>query len=257
MGASAEFAVAALLAHAQLPATLQRLAPSFRRAKSGPLPLRDAAFAGERLRREGGLDPLVRGLWAAPACGAAARCRYADDVRNGFLGRRGAGIDLAAQDVQRARDLGVAGFNGVRAALGLPRAQNFSFFARDARDAAALRALEELYPAGADAVELLVGALLERRVRGGAVGETVAALLEEQFVRLRDGDRFWFEAPHGVHARVLDALFGEGGAGGAARLRAATSLGAVLSRVTGVDFGGAGALRVREKRSAGVRHFAG
>ena len=126
-------------------------------------------------------------------------------------------------------------------------------------------ALAALYAGGGvDDVELLVGALLERPVEGGVLGETVAAIVEEQFRRARAGDRFWFESADAPLAGALDALFGDeedaatlaavaaaatargapdaeafacagGRAGGAAALRNVSKLGALLSRVTGVD----------------------
>ena len=42
--------------------------------------------------------------------------------------------------------------------------------------------------------DLLVSGLCELPLLGGLVGETFGAILTEQFIRLRDGDRFWYEA---------------------------------------------------------------
>jgi hypothetical protein len=96
--------------------------------------LRDSYFAAGRLLREGGLDPLVRGLWAQ-AADARGRAHggpgsYADGARQSFLGRNGRGLDLAAIDLQRGRDHGLPGYNAVRAALGLPRVASFEQIAR-------------------------------------------------------------------------------------------------------------------------------
>ena len=42
-------------------------------------------------------------------------------------------------------------------------------------------------------MDLWVGSVLERRVEGGKVGPTTQCLLQEQFSRTREGDRFWYE----------------------------------------------------------------
>ena len=44
-------------------------------------------------------------------------------------------------------------------------------------------------------VDVWVGGVMEEPVPGGRVGPTVRCLLVEQFRRIRDGDRFWYENP--------------------------------------------------------------
>ncbi|VDK64416.1 unnamed protein product [Gongylonema pulchrum] len=53
----------------------------------------------------------------------------------------------------------------------------------------------------ADDVDLYVGSMVEDPVVGGLVGTTLACLIGDQFKRLRDGDRFYFERP-GVFTRA-------------------------------------------------------
>ena len=36
--------------------------------------------------------------------------------------------------------------------------------------------------------------LAEKHVTGAMVGETLLEVLKDQFLRLRDGDRFWYES---------------------------------------------------------------
>jgi len=43
-------------------------------------------------------------------------------------------------------------------------------------------------------IDLFVGGLAEDHVTGSELGETFHKILVEQFIRLRDGDRFWYEA---------------------------------------------------------------
>ena len=44
-----------------------------------------------------------------------------------------------------------------------------------------------------DDVDLWAGGLAEAHVNGGLVGETFNAIIAEQFIRSRDGDRFFYE----------------------------------------------------------------
>ncbi|XP_050297989.1 peroxidasin homolog isoform X2 [Anthonomus grandis grandis] len=52
--------------------------------------------------------------------------------------------------------------------------------------------LKRLYQNPED-VDLLVGALLEEPLPGSVVGSTLSCLLKEQFVLLKESDRFWYE----------------------------------------------------------------
>jgi peroxidase len=42
-------------------------------------------------------------------------------------------------------------------------------------------------------IDLWVGGLAEDHIDGSSLGETFQAILVDQFTRLRDGDRFWYE----------------------------------------------------------------
>jgi dual oxidase len=51
--------------------------------------------------------------------------------------------------------------------------------------------LEELYDGDINNIDVWVGGLLETRKSGP--GELFRTIIEDQFRRIRDGDRFWFE----------------------------------------------------------------
>ena len=53
-------------------------------------------------------------------------------------------------------------------------------------------ALQSLYRT-VDEVDAWIGMLSEDPIPGGSVGITTDAVITDQFRRLRDGDRFWFE----------------------------------------------------------------
>lgn len=188
-GIANEFATGAFrVGHTLLPSELLRLDAGMQPIAEGPLPLRDAFFAPQEIV-ERGIEPLLRGLKAQPA--REVDTRIVDDVRNFLFGAPGAdGFDLAAFNVQRGRDHGLPDLNGLRTAYGLAP---YASFAEITPDPQAQQALAEVYPS-VDDVDLWVGGLVEPHRPGAMVGETFFTILKDQFERLRDGDRFWYES---------------------------------------------------------------
>ena len=144
-----------------------------------------------------------------------------DEVRNLLFGEPGVrGTDLAALNIQRTRDHGLASYNLVRQAYGL---EPVGTFADVSSDPGAQATLEDIYKQ-VDRLELWTTGLAENHVEGAMVGETFHAIIAEQFARLRDGDRFWFENdPYFVaNPGLLDEL-------------RATTLADIIRRNTGID----------------------
>lgn len=184
-----EFSTAAYrLGHSMLSTHIQRLNAAGEEIAAGHLDLRDAFFNPARITDEGGLAPVLRGL-------AAQRSQsidhfIVDDVRNFLFGPPGAGgFDLAALNIQRGRDHGLPDYNSARVAMGLPRANRFADISRDPDTR---QRLANTY-ASVDEIDLWVGGLAEDKVRNAQVGPLFRAILIDQFLRLRDGDRFWYE----------------------------------------------------------------
>ena len=114
-----------------------------------------------------------------------------DAVRNFLFGPPGSGgFDLASLNIQRCRDHGLARLNEARKAYGLKHHKKFSDITLNAT---VQLALEAAYDGGVKDVELWVGILAEDHVAGALVGETGQAILADQFIRLRNGDRFWYQ----------------------------------------------------------------
>lgn len=173
--------------HSALNRTLLRLDRNGREIAAGHLALRNAFFDPRRLTAEGGIEPLLRGL-------AAQRhqridLQIVDDVRNFlFVPPPADGFDLAALNIQRGRDHGLPGYNDAREAMGLSRANRFSDMSRD-RDTASRLAAAYAHP---DDVDMWVGCLAEPPLPNTHLGALATEVLVDQFVALRDGDRFWY-----------------------------------------------------------------
>lgn len=175
------------LGHSLLSPQLLRLQADGTVIAEGHLPLREAFFAPQRLS-EGGIEPLLRGL-------AAQRCQeldvyVIDDVRNFLFGAPGAGgFDLPALNIQRGRDHGLPGYAALRQALGLKPVRQFADIDADPQVSARLASAY----ANVDAVDAWSGLLAEPHARGAMVGHTLQRLIADQFIALRDGDRYWYQ----------------------------------------------------------------
>ena len=101
----------------------------------------------------------------------------------------GPALDLAALNIQRGRDHGVGDYNTVRRAYGLAPAESIADISSDP---SVQQALTHAYDDIGD-LDLWTAALAEDHVAGAMVGETLQTIISDQFRRLRDGDRFWFE----------------------------------------------------------------
>jgi hypothetical protein len=148
-------------------------------------------------------------------------------VRNFLFGPPGAGgFDLASLNIQRGRDHGLPSYNSVRAAFSLPARTEFSQITSDPDVQAGLAAA---YGDPSD-IDLWAGLLAEDHVPGAAVGETLIAVLGDQFTRTRDGDRFFYLNPDEPSdlAGTLAAL------GMTIADLDATTLGAVIRRNTDI-----------------------
>ena len=151
------------------------------------MPLR-GAFFNPAMITEGGISSLLRGL----ATQQAQRVdeRLIDNVRNLLFGAPGGpGRDLAALNIQRGRDHGLPDYNSVRMAYGLPPATGF---AGVCSDPLVQEALESAY-GELRYLDLWTGGLSEDHLPGAMLGETFHTIIADQFRRLRDGDRYWFE----------------------------------------------------------------
>nr|XP_045012332.1 dual oxidase 2 isoform X2 [Jaculus jaculus] len=100
--------------------------------------------------------------------------------------------DYVASSIQRGRDMGLPSYSQALLALGLEPPKNWSDL-NPKIDPQVLEATASLYNQDLSQLELLLGGLLESH---GDPGRLFSTIVLNQFVRLRDGDRYWFENPH-------------------------------------------------------------
>lgn len=174
--------------HSMLSSELQRLNDDGTVADEGPLALQDAFFAPGELT-EHGIDSLLRG--AVDHLAQEIDPLVIDDVRNFLFGPPGAGgFDLASLNIQRGRDHGLADYNQARIDYGLEPVTSFDEITSDPELAAKL---SELYDGDVNNVDAWVGALAENHHHDANMGELAYTVIADQFTRIRDGDRFWYQ----------------------------------------------------------------
>ncbi len=194
-----EFSTAAYrLGHSMLTDTITRIDETGASIAGGDLPLHHAFFNPGELSAGGGIDPILRGL--AGSKQQAIDVLVIDAVRNFLFGPPGAGgFDLVSLNIQRGRDHGLSDYNAVRAAYGLPPITTFGDITSDPILAGKLTSLY----GDVNDIDLWVGLLAEDHMIGSSVGETIAAILAEQFEALRDGDRFYYLSDGDFTASML------------------------------------------------------
>ncbi|XP_013145053.1 PREDICTED: dual oxidase [Papilio polytes] len=115
------------------------------------------------------------------------------DVRDNLFGpmefsRR----DLGALNIMRGRDNGLPDYNTARTYFGLPKIKTFNEINPVLFDnnPDLLQRLVQAYDGKLDNIDVYIGGMLEST---GHPGDLFRAIIIDQFTRIRDGDRFWFE----------------------------------------------------------------
>ncbi|XP_044256242.1 dual oxidase 2-like [Tribolium madens] len=132
------------------------------------------------------IDRLLMGM-AVQLCEEEDH-KIVEDLRGNVFGplefpRR----DLMALNIQRGRDHGIPDYNTVRQAYGLRRNTFKDFEHLSVK----LNEFRQLYKNSIEDVDLWVGGILE--TKNNRPGELFRVIIKDQFRRIRDGDRFWFE----------------------------------------------------------------
>ena len=147
------------------------------------------AFINPDIIRETGIDSILK--YAASTLSEEIDGQVVDGLRNFLFGDPGqGGLDLASLNIQRGRDHGLADYNTVREYYGLPRGGDIRRHQLRPRNR---KRRWSNCTASVDNIDLWVGALAEDHVPGASVGELTRTILADQFQRLRDGDRYFYQ----------------------------------------------------------------
>ena len=178
------------MGHSQIGDLFLRVNESRGPIEEGHMSLFDGFWTTRPITEEGGVEPMLRGM--AMQEQPANDVYYGENLRNQLFGHPGAGgMDLCAIDIQRGRDHGVPDYATIREAFGLSEITNYSQITSDVVVADNLELAYGNENPGY--IDPLIGMLAEDHLPDSALGETMDALIRDQFIRLRDGDPFYYE----------------------------------------------------------------
>uniref|UniRef100_A0A8C6USF9 Thyroid peroxidase n=1 Tax=Neogobius melanostomus TaxID=47308 RepID=A0A8C6USF9_9GOBI len=194
--ASNVFATAAFrFGHATISPILRRLNESFQEHELFPhLRLHQTFFSPWRIVKEGGIEPILRGL-----IGTAAPAIHVDMLLTEELTDRlvvlniPRQMDLAALNLQRGRDHAVPGYNKWRTFCGLEPIKTAEDLSEVMGDKTVAQKILSLYKHPIN-IDVWLGGLIEKLLPDSRTGPLFSCLIAKQMKALRDGDRFWWEA---------------------------------------------------------------
>ena len=150
--------------------------------------LKNSYFKPLTINISGGIDPFLKGSITNNQ--ERFDLKIVDGARNYLYGHsEEEGLDRATINIMRSRERGLPDFNIIRKESGLEEYKDFSELTSDKT---LTNSLKFLY-GDIDNLDAWVGLLAEDRVENSIYGTTLLRIMTDQFLRLRDGDRFYFE----------------------------------------------------------------
>ncbi len=189
------------IGHTMLNDQLQRFNADGSVFAGGHLSLFQSFFNPSTIQGAGGLEAVLRGLAIQEA--NEIDTQTIDGVRNLLFGGTN-GRDLIALNLQRGRDHGIPDYNTLREDFGLARITSFSQITSDTALAAAMQSVF----GDVDHIDAWIGLFAEDHLGGASMGETAIAVFNDQFGRLREGDRFFYLNDGDLSADDLSFLGG-------------------------------------------------
>ncbi|XP_058457785.1 myeloperoxidase-like [Malaya genurostris] len=202
------FAAAAFrFAHTLLPGLMKKtMDPT---SSSSGIELHKMLFNPYSLYGRTGLDDAIGGAISTPLGKydqyfTTELTEHLFEKSQDLLHDRPCGLDLVSLNIQRGRDHGLPSYPHWRKHCRLPPVDSWANMA-DTADPDSLKQMRKIYDQP-DNVDVYSGALSEPPVKGGVVGPLLTCLLGDQFVRLKQGDSFWYERKKGLQRFTRDQL---------------------------------------------------
>lgn len=137
------------------------------------------------------VDKTVRGQIVETAQGWDPG--FNDDIRNNLFDEK---MDLVSLNIQRGREHGIPGYNSYRRMCSSGTYKDVQSFTELNNDGflsgSDVRSLETHY-ADVDDIDLFPAGVLEKPHQDALVGPAFKCIIGDQFIRLKEGDRFWYE----------------------------------------------------------------
>ncbi|XP_053408593.1 dual oxidase-like isoform X3 [Mercenaria mercenaria] len=143
------------------------------------------------MEREDEVEETLMGL--ATQVAEAEDVKMVEDIQSKYYGPlHFSRHDLISQTIMRGRDYGLPDYNTVRVQIGLERITSWDDINPwlNQTNPNLLQTLRYLYGT-LDNIDVFVGGMFETTPEGP--GELFRTVIVDQFTRIRDGDRFWFE----------------------------------------------------------------
>ncbi|XP_028251801.1 thyroid peroxidase [Parambassis ranga] len=194
--ASNVFATAAFrFGHATISPILRRLNASYQDHERFPhLRLHNTFFSPWRIVKEGGIEPILRGIIGTAASAVSSDNLLAEEVTERLVViDTMLHMDLASLNLQRGRDHGLPGYNNWREFCGLKPIRTVDDLREEVGNYRVAVKILNVYK-HPDNIDIWLGGLVENVLPGSRTGPLFACLIGKQMKALRDGDRFWWEA---------------------------------------------------------------
>ncbi|CAL4210415.1 unnamed protein product, partial [Meganyctiphanes norvegica] len=159
--------------------------------KSELLRLHEHFNSPHLLYTPGKLDEFLRGLATQPIQGYDNF--VTEELTNRLFQHKSMsfGMDLVALNIQRGRDHAIPPYNDLREVCGLPRAKTFDDLL-DIIPKEVVASFKLLY-VSVDDIDPFIAGIAERQAPDSLLGPTFRCIVGDQFIRLKNGDRFYYE----------------------------------------------------------------